>query len=52
MKLKELKIKGLKCYNDSQVIPFYNLTVFIGENDAGKSTVFDALDFIDIVQMR
>jgi len=46
MKLKELEIKGLKCYNDSRVIPFYNLTVFIGENDAGKSTVFDALDFL------
>jgi len=46
MKLNELVIKGLKCYNDSQVIPFYNLTVFIGENDAGKSTVLDALDFL------
>lgn len=46
MKLKELKIKGLKCYKDSRVIPFHNLTVFIGENDAGKSTVLDALDFL------
>ena len=46
MRLKELIIKGLKCYNDSGKIPFHNLTVFIGENDAGKSTVFDALDFL------
>ena len=46
MRLKELIIKGLQCYNDSGKIPFHNLTVFIGENDAGKSTVFDALDFL------
>ena len=46
MKLKELIIKGFKCYNDSQAIPFHNLTVFIGENEAGKSTVLDALDIL------
>jgi len=44
-KLKDLEIKGLKCYEDSGVIPFHNLTVFIGENDAGKSTIFDALEY-------
>ncbi|WP_367390618.1 ATP-dependent endonuclease [Lewinella sp. LCG006] len=46
MKLKKLSIKGLKCYEDSGEIPFHNLTVFIGENDAGKSTIFDAIEII------
>ncbi len=45
LKLKDLEIKGLKCYEDSGIIPFHNLTVFIGENDAGKSTIFDALEY-------
>ncbi len=45
LKLKDLEIKGLKCYEDSGVIPFHDLTVFIGENDAGKSTIFDALEY-------
>ncbi|MCK4798501.1 MAG: AAA family ATPase [Spirochaetes bacterium] len=46
MKLQSIRIKGLKCYKDSGIIPFYNLSVFIGENDAGKSTVLDALGFL------
>jgi len=46
MKLLKLKILGLKCYLDSGIIPFHSLTVFIGENDAGKSTIFDALDIL------
>lgn len=46
MKISELAIKGFKCYEDSGNIPFHDLTVFIGENDAGKSSVFDALDII------
>ena len=46
MKLQSIRIKGLKCYKDSGVILFYNSTVFIGENDAGKSTILDALDLL------
>lgn len=45
LKLDKLYVKGLKCYEDSGEIPFHNLTVFIGENDAGKSTIFDALEY-------
>ncbi len=45
LKLDKLYVKGLKCYEDSGWIPFHNLTVFIGENDAGKSTIFDALEY-------
>lgn len=46
MKLRNLRIKGLKCYKDSGIIPFHNLSVFIGENDSGKSTALDALEFL------
>ncbi|WP_116109366.1 ATP-dependent nuclease [Lewinella sp. IMCC34191] len=46
MEVTELSVKGFKCYNDSGPIPFHNLTVFIGENDAGKSSIFDALELI------
>ena len=45
LKLKYLEIKGLKCYENSGIIPFHDLTVFIGENDAGKSTILDALEY-------
>jgi len=45
LKLDSVEIKGLKCYDNSGVIPFHDLTVFIGENDAGKSTIFDALEY-------
>jgi len=46
MKLLELNISGLKCYLNSGAIPIHDLTVFIGENDAGKSTIFDALEIV------
>ncbi len=45
LKLDSIEIKGLKCYEDSGVIPLHDLTVFIGENDAGKSTIFDAIEY-------
>lgn len=45
LKLDSIEIKGLKCYEDSGLIPFHDLTVFIGENDAGKSTIFDAIEY-------
>ncbi len=45
LKLHEMNIKGLKCYEDSGQIPFHNLSVFIGENDSGKSTILDALEY-------
>ena len=45
LKLHSIQIKGLKCYEDSGVMPFHDLTVFIGENDAGKSTIFDAIEY-------
>ena len=46
LKLESLYIRSFKCYENSGKIPFHNLTVFIGENDAGKSTIYDALDLL------
>ncbi|RXJ90545.1 hypothetical protein CRV01_05155 [Arcobacter sp. CECT 8983] len=46
LKLDSLYLENFKCYESSGKIPFHNLTVFIGENDAGKSTIYDALDLV------
>jgi len=46
MKLKGIQIRGYKCFKDSGFIPFHNLTVFIGENDSGKSSVLNALEIL------
>lgn len=45
MQLIEVDIKNFRCLKDVR-IPFRELTVLIGENDAGKSTVLDLLDLI------
>jgi predicted ATP-dependent endonuclease of OLD family len=44
MILKELTIKGYKCFRDSDKIPMHDFTVFIGENDSGKSSIIKVLD--------
>lgn len=45
MKLVTLKIKNFRAYEDEYTIEFASqFTSFIGKNDVGKSTVFDALD--------
>lgn len=46
MQLKSLTISNLRCHENLQQIPFGKLTVFIGENDAGKTVVIDALEFL------
>ena len=43
MKLKTVKIKNFRGFKDEIIIPFENLTAFIGKNDAGKSTILEAL---------
>src|SRR3990172_9086532 len=43
MLLERLSLRGFRCYADVQSIPFHRLTVFIGENDSGKTCVLDAL---------
>ncbi len=44
MKISQVKIKNFRAYKDEQIIDFNNLTVFVGENDVGKSTILEALD--------
>lgn len=45
MELIKVDIKKFRCLKDVS-IPFRELTVLIGENDAGKSSVLDLLDLI------
>ena len=44
MKLKEVKLQNFRGYRDEVTITFENMTVLIGRNDAGKSSILDALD--------
>lgn len=43
MFLKELVIQNYRGYKNQHRIPINQLTAFIGRNDIGKSTIFDAL---------
>ena len=44
MKLKKIKIKNFRGYYGEVTIEFGDLTTFIGKNDAGKSTILEALE--------
>lgn len=44
MKLKEVRIRNFRGYKDEISITFDDLTTLVGRNDAGKSTILDALD--------
>ncbi len=44
MKLHSLKLKNFRGYRDEINIVFDDLTVFVGKNDIGKSTILEALD--------
>lgn len=44
MKLKKIKLKNFRCYNNLVEIEIDDLTAFVGKNDIGKSTVLEALD--------
>jgi predicted ATPase len=44
MKLKQLKIQNFRCYHEEMSVDFDNLTAIIGKNDAGKSTILEALE--------
>lgn len=46
MILEELYIKGYKCFKNSGKIPIHSLTVFIGENDSGKTSILEAIDIL------
>lgn len=44
MKISQVKISNFRGYKDKTTIDFNDLTVFVGKNDVGKSTVIEALD--------
>lgn len=44
MRIISLKIKNFRGYKDLVEIRFDDLTVFVGKNDVGKSTILEALD--------
>jgi putative ATP-dependent endonuclease of the OLD family len=43
MKLKRLRIRNFRCYQEEILIDFEDFTTFVGRNDSGKSTILDAL---------
>lgn len=44
MQLHLIRIKNFRCYKDEITTPLTNLTALIARNDAGKSSILDALD--------
>ncbi|MGA2619416.1 MAG: ATP-binding protein [Thermoguttaceae bacterium] len=44
MRLVQLKLSNFRCFETETVIEFDDLTVFVGKNDSGKSSILDALD--------
>ncbi len=44
MKITQVVLKNFRAYRQETVITFEDLTVLIGKNDIGKSTILEALD--------
>ena len=54
--MESLKLTNFRGYKDTIEINFDNLTVFVGKNDVGKSTILEALDIFfndgkDVIKM-
>lgn len=49
--LVELNIKNFRCFND-HTVPFKSTSIVIGRNNAGKSTLVEALRLVAIVAAR
>ena len=43
MRLHSLRVRNFRCYKDEVSVEFGDMTALIGRNDAGKSSIFDAL---------
>jgi predicted ATPase len=46
MQLKEIRIKNFKIVQDSSQLPLQPLTLLIGRNGSGKSSIIEALDWL------
>jgi len=44
MKLETLRVRNFRCYGNEVSVDFSEITALIGRNDAGKSSLMDALD--------
>lgn len=44
MKISRIKIKNFRSYKNETEISLQDMTIFLGKNDAGKSTILEALD--------
>ncbi len=44
MKLARVRVRNFRCFQRELSIDFEEITALIGKNDAGKSTILDALD--------
>ncbi len=44
MKIKKIRLNNFRIYQEETTIDFKDLTVFVGKNDIGKSTILEALD--------
>lgn len=44
MKLARLRLRNFRCFRGETTIEFDSITVLVGKNDCGKSTIMEALD--------
>jgi hypothetical protein len=49
--IESLRIQNFRCYED-HVVPFRDLSVVIGRNNAGKSSLIEALRFVALALLR
>lgn len=49
--LRQLELRNFRCF-DSHLVPLRSLTVVVGRNNAGKSSIVDALRLISLVTRR
>lgn len=55
MKLKSITIENFRCYKEPITMNFAEFTTIIGQNDAGKSTILEALEVFfnnDVVKIE
>jgi putative ATP-dependent endonuclease of the OLD family len=45
LELNSVRLINFRCFKDSGEIPIHSMTIFIGENDCGKSSIIKAIDF-------
>lgn len=46
MIIRKLTVKNFRCHEALLDIPLHSLTIFVGENDAGKTVILNAVEFL------